>query len=293
MKRITAALLLTAALLGTASCSEEPSESDPSESGRPESSSSAPEPTVSPNDLALAIKNAHMEQSAAFPEDPVFGRTVALGRLENGDVFGDRLLPVIPEAEGGEYLLIHRENGSLRQVFVRYPGSDEIGCAGEHSDASDFGAESWEELAAACEAAGGLPYEAETFTLTADELCRSYDRAVAPELTVTGDPELRIWLEIEEPSLSMVGYMGSGYTFYADGEPDSALLTLTYDPELILAADQSPEHFQPAMYRCSSSGGLEEVADQTVKGCSVTAPAETGNTYILANKKELEEFWSS
>ena len=96
MRRITAAALALA-LIGAVSCGDGPSESKPSESGKPESSA-AEERAVSAKDLALAVKNVHMELSAAAPEDPVFGKAVAVGKLEKGDIFGDRLLPALRSA---------------------------------------------------------------------------------------------------------------------------------------------------------------------------------------------------
>ena len=288
MKRTAAAICLTMAVLCGVSCTDKSPESKPAGS-----SSALAERSVSANDLAAAIYNAHTVLSADAPDDPVFGKAVAVGKLEKGDIFGDRLLPDMPDAEGSEYIIIHRENGSLKQGFARFDGENDIGCRGECKDISGIGVSGWDELVEACEAAGGLPYEPETVTLTGDELCREPDRAIIPELTVTGDPANKVWLELAEPSPSMVGYMGSGYTFYADETPDSAVLTLTYDPELIFIADQSPENFQPAMYIFSESGDLREVAGQSAEGCAVSAEVKPGNTYILANKTDLEKFWNS
>ena len=291
MRRITAAALALA-LIGAVSCGDGPSESKPSESGRPESSA-AEERAVSAKDLALAVKNAHMELSAAAPEDPVFGKAVAVGKLEKGDIFGDRLLPAIPGAEGCDYILIHRENGSLKQVFARYPGSGDIGCKGGCKDVSELDVSGWDELAAACEAAGDLPREAVTMTLEGEELCRNMDKAIVPKIEFSGDPASEVWLETADPGPSMVGYMGIGYTVCSQDSITDAVLTLTYDPELIFVIDQSPENFQPAMYLYSESGGLDEVSGQTADGCSVSAKVQVGNTYILANKTELEKFWNS
>ncbi|MBQ8123743.1 MAG: hypothetical protein IJ170_10630 [Ruminococcus sp.] len=291
MRRITAAVLALA-LIGAVSCGDGPSESKPSESRRPESSA-AEERAVSAKDLALAVKNVHMELSASAPEDPAFGKAVAVGKLEKGDIFGDRLLPALPDSEGGDYILIHRENGSLKQVFVRYPGSEEIGCWGDCKDVSELDVTGWEELAAACEAAGGIPREAVTVTLEGEELCRNTDKAILPKLEFSGDPATEVWLETAEPSLSMVGYMGIGYTVCSSDSITDALLTLTYDPELIFIVDQSPEKFQPAMYIYSESGDIDEVPGQTVDGCSISAKVQVGNTYILANKADLEKYWNS
>ena len=287
--RKLAVLLAVSGLLAMTGCGGE----KPSEAPRESSASSEAEQSLSADDLAIAIFNAHMELSASAPDDPVFGKTVAVGKLEKGDVFGDRLLTAIPGAEGCDYILIHRENGSLKQVFARYPGSGDIGCKGGCKDVSELDVSGWDELAAACEAAGDLPREAVTMTLEGEELCRNMDKAIVPKLEFSGDPASEVWLETADPGPSMVGYMGIGYTVCSQDSITDAVLTLTYDPELIFVIDQSPENFQPAMYLYSESGGLDEVSGQTADGCSVSAKVQVGNTYILANKTELEKFWNS
>lgn len=287
--RKLAVLLAVSGLLAMTGCGGE----KPSEAPRESSASSEAGQSLSADDLAIAIFNVHMELSASAPDDPVFGKTVAVGKLEKGDIFGDRLLPAIPGAEGCDYILIHRENGSLKQVFARYPGSGDIGCKGGCKDVSELDVSGWDELAAACEAAGDLPRGAVTMTLEGKELCRNMDKAIVPKLEFSGDPASEVWLETADPGPSMVGYMGIGYTVCSQDSITDAVLTLTYDPELIFVIDQSPENFQPAMYLYSESGGLDEVSGQTADGCSVSAKVQVGNTYILANKTELEKFWNS
>ena len=63
--------------------------------------------------------------------------------------------------------------------------------------------------------------------------------------------------------------------------------------QVLARADMQPPQRGNLRLLDSESGDIDEVPGQTVDGCSVSAKVQVGNTYILANKADLEKYWNS
>ena len=139
-----------------------------------------------------------------------------------------------------------------------------------------------------------------TKIFTADDISGETDPAVLPTLELHGDAsciksfQMYMMERTADINVGMVGYLGAAYDFSASGRIDSATLTFSYDPDLILEADQSEENFEPAIYYYNEQTcRVEEVENQEWNGNQVTAELEHFSIYLLLNKKALELFWDS
>jgi hypothetical protein len=138
-----------------------------------------------------------------------------------------------------------------------------------------------------------------TAVFSVDSMRGSYDRAVIPTISITGDEKaistFSMWLVTGNYYLnpSMVGYMANGYEFSSNGNITDAELTFTYDEKYISADMLKAANFCPAIYYMDMDDGmLEEVENQTRNGKSVTAHIDQMGIYVLANKTDLEAFWN-
>lgn len=120
-----------------------------------------------------------------------------------------------------------------------------------------------------------------------------YDPCVYPKLTFTGDAKniLSVTMEGYESDYllnpSMVGYIGSGYTFTSDRSFESATITFTLDESFF-----EDDEFEPAIYYLNESTQmLEEVPSQTISGNTISAETTHFSTYIVLNKRKLNEVW--
>lgn len=121
-----------------------------------------------------------------------------------------------------------------------------------------------------------------------------YDPDVYPTITFTSDAKniLSVKMEAYESDMylnpRMVGYIGSGYTFTSDHSFESAVMTFTVNEELF-----EDEDFEPAIYYFNEeTKSLEEVADQVIEGNTVSAPTTHFSSYILLNKRTIQDVWT-
>jgi len=139
-----------------------------------------------------------------------------------------------------------------------------------------------------------------TKTFSIEDFDIPYDKGLYPSITINGDSECIKNFNISTVesnqviNMSMVGYIGSAYSFETSGEMDKAELTFTYDPELLFITDFDPESFQPTIYNYDeTTGDLIEVENQVWEGNQVKAELEHFSIYLLLNKKEVEFYWNS
>lgn len=232
------------------------------------------------------------------PQDSTFLK----GVFAEEDEFGNEMLKEYPELFGMEYLIVMMDDGSIESVFCAQTSGkkESIGCAGKIKDIDDLGVSDWDELVRyyTDPTYERPPVELLTKTFTVDDIY-SYDRAVFPEITVTGDKyaieNFNVGCSTYNPNLGvgMIGYLGEPYGITWKYGIESAVITFTYVPDLLYITDLSEEVFQPAIYYYNEETQfLEELQDQTIDGCRVTAPLKTEKEgyYMLLNKIDVDEF---
>lgn len=88
----------------------------------------------------------------------------------------------------------------------------------------------------------------------------------------------------------IAGYLGSAYSFNADGQFDTAQITFCYDTSLGMLSDT----FQPRIYYFNEANGtFEELPNQIVENGYVTATVSHFSTYILLNKVDFDAVWET
>jgi len=86
----------------------------------------------------------------------------------------------------------------------------------------------------------------------------------------------------------IAGYMGPGYSIYADGEFDKAELTFLYDTSKWTLSDK----FNPSVYYFNDeTKSFEELPDQVVEEGKVTVDVTREGIYVLLNKVEYDKVW--
>lgn len=133
-----------------------------------------------------------------------------------------------------------------------------------------------------------------TRTISIQDMNTYYDPNVYPSITFTSDARniLSVKMEAYDSDMylnpRMAGYVGSGYTFTSDHSFESAVMTFTVNEELF-----EDEDFEPAIYYFNEeTKSLEEVADQVIDGNTVSAPTTHFSSYILLNKRTIQDVWT-
>lgn len=139
-----------------------------------------------------------------------------------------------------------------------------------------------------------------TKTFSIEDFDIPYDKGLYPSITISGDSECIKNFNMSSVesnqviNMSMVGYIGSAYSFETTGEMNNAILTFTYDPDLLFISDFDPNNFQPTIYNFDeATGDLIEVENQVWEGNQVKAELKHFSIYLLLNKKEVELYWDS
>ncbi|WP_291652063.1 VWA domain-containing protein [Clostridium sp.] len=86
------------------------------------------------------------------------------------------------------------------------------------------------------------------------------------------------------------GYIGAPYEFFAPMDFDSAKIQFNFNKELL-----SQKDFEPAIYYFNEETNLLELLpNQTADlvNCTVSTEVNHFSTYILLNKKSVDEFWA-
>lgn len=116
------------------------------------------------------------------------------------------------------------------------------------------------------------------------------------DVTVSGDQlgtvEVATVGASENPRLSpmIAGYLGRAVELSAEGNIESATLSMYYDSSLGTLG----EEFQPRIYYFNEeTGGVEELPDQTVTEGCVSVKLNHFSSYILLNKVELDKVWNT
>ena len=134
-----------------------------------------------------------------------------------------------------------------------------------------------------------------TRTLKITDKAGCYDPNVYPTLTFTSDIKNILSVTMDEYendfflNSSMVGYIGSGYTFTSAHDFESAILTFTLDEAFF-----EENNFTPAIYYLNESTQmLEELQNQTISANTISAEITHFSTYIVLNKRKLQDVWEN
>ena len=118
------------------------------------------------------------------------------------------------------------------------------------------------------------------------------DLSVNLTTTVEGEIVESINAEFQEDTFdinsSIPGYLGQAIKLTASDEIDSAVLSFTFDEDLLLDAD-----FVPAIYYYNETTQCLEEISTTVNGHTATANLTHFSTYILLNKTDFESVWDN
>ena len=116
------------------------------------------------------------------------------------------------------------------------------------------------------------------------------DDGSAAEVSVdlSGDPESLSIETTDQAGLldeNISGYICSAYNIEADGEFESAVLTISFDE------DSLEEDADPVIYYFNEETQLLEEVETTIEGGTATATVTHFSTYILLDRKLLDTVW--
>lgn len=116
-------------------------------------------------------------------------------------------------------------------------------------------------------------------SVTVDASGAAASSVTIEKVSVSDDPYI---------SSSMAGYLGSAYNFTCEDVFEKATITMSYDNSLY-SSDIQPRIY----YYNSDTHTLEELDNQIVEDGKVSATVEHFSTYILLDKRKVDDVWAN
>lgn len=255
---------------------------------------------LTPNELARGVYRLslthYFDEALIKKNDNVICSTIT----QNDDL-GVDILETHPQFEGMEYIIAFDDDNSIGQLYIYCPMIEDygIGCYGEITDIAELGVSDWNGLSEIYKK--GIPdnqNKAITKDFSINDFTNNYDKAVIPQVTLTGNSKAIDRFNINRLSRTMTenipieGRLGDVFELRANGNVKNAVLTFTYDTELLFISDI--DTFLPTIYYYNDETyAFTEIMAQTRTQNSVSAEIDKLGTYVLMDKTEYEAVYGN